>query len=95
MSTVTTEVDTGTDPLSVKISWTAPSSNNDPIVSYSILILDSDGNESEDTTNCAGATIVTNLYCYLPFTTLRNDYGLGYNDLVVARARASNGIGDG
>jgi hypothetical protein len=97
MVAVATVID-GVYPLSVKISWTAPSDNSDTITSYKILIRESDGiTYSEETTNCDGldSTIRTNRECYVPLTTLRTDFGLEYGDLVVARARATNSIGDG
>ena len=98
MVAVETVIDDGVDPLSVKISWTAPSDNSDTITSYKILIRESDGlTYSVDTTTCDGSdsTIRTTRECYVPLTTLRTDFGLGYGDLVVARARATNSIGDG
>ena len=98
MVAVQTAIDDGVDPLSVKISWTAPSDNSDPITSYKILIRESDGiTYSEDTTNCDGSdsTIRTNRECFVPLTTLRGAFGLAYGDLVVARARATNSLGDG
>ncbi len=45
----------------VRISWSAPSSNSDTITKYKILILQSDGTYSEDTTDCDGtdSTIIS------------------------------------
>jgi hypothetical protein len=98
MSVVVTEIDTGLDPLSVKISWTAPDDNSDSITSYHILILKSDGIEyAEDTTNCDGtdSTIVSSTQCLVLLTDLRTNFGLAYGNLVVVKVRASNSLGDG
>lgn len=96
MAVVTTAI--GADALSVTISWTAPDDNSDPITSYHILIRKAGGVEyAEEPTNCAGtdSTIVSEARCLVLIADLRDNFGLQYGDLVVARVRASNSLGDG
>jgi hypothetical protein len=60
--------------LFLRILWTAPDSNSETIIDYQILILKSDGvTWLEDTTDCLGTnpTVITNLYCDVPYTVLR------------------------
>lgn len=52
----------------------------------------------EDEVDCKAddEPFLTQLYCFVPLTTLRSTtYNLGYNDLVVAKARAYNSKGFG
>jgi hypothetical protein len=52
----------------------------------------------EETTDCNGAlnAIVLAQSCLVPLATLRgSDFGLLYNDLVVAIASAENSLGSG
>jgi hypothetical protein len=96
MAVVTTAI--GADALSVTISWTAPDDNSDPITAYHILILKADGVEyAEEPGNCGGTdpTIVSQARCLVLISDLRDSFGLQYGDLVVARVRASNSLGDG
>lgn len=96
MAVVSTAI--GADALSVTISWTAPDDNSDPITSYHILILKADGVEyAEEPGNCGGTdpTIVSQARCLVLISDLRDSFGLQYGDLVVARVRASNSLGDG
>jgi hypothetical protein len=99
MATVTTAIDAGVDPLSVKISWTAPDDNSDAIVEYEILIGKTGGTEyAEEPVACDGvdASIVSARQCFVPLTTLRApDFNLVYGDLVAVRARARNSLGFG
>jgi hypothetical protein len=97
MAAVTTQIDPGLDPLSVKISWVAPDANSDAIQGYHVTIRARSGEYLEDLTNCnAGlAAIATARQCLVPLTTLRTTFSLAYNDLVVARARAYNSLGNG
>jgi hypothetical protein len=98
MSAVTTEIDTGLDPLSVKISWTAPTDNSDSITSYEILIREQGGSQFSATADCNGAdsAVVAARFCLVPLTTLTAaPYSLVFGDLVAARARAINSIGAG
>jgi len=58
----------------VKIQWSAPSSNGDAITSYVIEIANALSTSwYEDTTNCLGSstTVMANLYCIVPMSTLR------------------------
>lgn len=86
MTAVTTELVN----TNVKISWTSPSSNGSPITEYKILILQNDGvTYTEQTSFCSGAdaTIISNMYCFVPLSVLRlSPYSLTYNSLVVAVA---------
>jgi hypothetical protein len=98
MQAVTTEIDAGLDPLSVKIAWAAPSANGDPITAYEIVIREQGGTQFSATSDCDGSSagVQSAGYCLVPLTTLiGSDYGLVYGDLVVAKARASNSIGWG
>lgn len=99
MAVAVTSIDVGIDPLSVKISWTAPNDNNEVIIEYEILIRKSGGTEyAEETVTCDGvnAAIVSARQCFVPITTLRgSDYNLVYGDLVAVRARARNSLGFG
>jgi len=56
MQAVTTEIDTGLDPLSVKISWTAPSANGDNIVAFEIVIREKEGIEYSASSECDGSS---------------------------------------
>ena len=67
----TTSINSATG--SVKIVWTAPSTNGDNIDSYTINILENDGTTwTAETTDCDGSdsTIMSNLYCIVPMATL-------------------------
>ena len=78
---VTTEI-ISTD---VRIRFVAPTNDAAPITSFKILIKQSDGTFTEDTTNCNGATVQvkTDSGCDIPLTTLRaSPYLLTYGDLV-------------
>ena len=83
----------------VRIDWSAPSSNFQPILAYDIEILSAGSTYHADLANCAGSagsTVVTNTACDIPMTVLRAaPYLLLQGDLVVARVRASNSLGDG
>lgn len=94
MSAVTTAVNSNTN---VRITFSAGNANGESTIdNYKILILQSDGSYSEDTTNCDGtsAAVKTNLYCDIPFTTLiASPYSLTYGTLVQATVQAQNAIG--
>ena len=75
----------------VRISWEAPYSGGIgvEILSYQILIKDSNGNMVEDTVHCNGAadpSITENLECLIPMTSLvdPDTYNLALGDLLVA-----------
>lgn len=99
MTTVQTTIDVGVDPKAVKISWSAPADNSDPITEYQILIRKTGGTEyAEELVHCDGAnaTVAAARQCYIPLTTLRAPvFNLGYGELVAARARARNSLGYG
>ncbi len=98
MTQLSTAIGTGADALSVKISWTAPADNSAPITAYQVQIRHRDGVEyTEDLIDCDGADpgVLAASSCLVPLVTLRSTFGLIYGDLVVARARAINGIGAG
>jgi hypothetical protein len=98
MASLSTEIDPGLDPLSVKISWTAPDANGDALAAYEVQIREQGGAEFSATGTCDGAVsaVVSARYCLVALTTLAApDYSLVYGDLVVARARARNSIGWG
>lgn len=81
----------------VKIAWTAPSSNNVAIDAYKIEIISSNGvTYFEDLIHCDGtdSTIITNLYCLIPMTTLRaSPYSLILSTVVAAKISAHNSRG--
>ena len=69
MAILSTTID-NVNPTKVKISWLAPFDSYEPIDEYKILLLKSDGTYIEDETNCGGAD-ETQLYCYIPMSTIR------------------------
>lgn len=97
MSPVTASIDLTTG--NVRISWSAPASNSEPITKYKIEILRSDGTTfSEDLTHCDGSSsiILANMYCIVPMSVLRSSpYSLTYGTIVKARASAFNQFGWG
>jgi hypothetical protein len=91
MTAATTSIDPTTG--GVKIQWTAPNSNSEPITKYLIEVKKADGTYLEDTTNCNGANsvILANLYCIIPMSVLKgSSYNLVYPQLVEVRASAYN-----
>jgi hypothetical protein len=64
-----TTTNSGTE---VVIDWVEPANNGAPILSYSVLIEQSDGNFSEDLTNCDGsdASVVAATQCSIPVSAL-------------------------
>jgi hypothetical protein len=81
MTTVTTSIDATTG--GVLISWTAPSSNAQPITSYLIEIADSlHASWYADTTLCDGSssTVMSTLSCVIPMNTLTS---APYNYLLI------------
>lgn len=88
---------TSIDPLTggLKVSWTAPASNSYPITKYLIEIAKSDLSAwSEDALHCDGSssTVIVNMYCIIPMSTLTNPltYNYGFDSMVVVRASAYN-----
>jgi hypothetical protein len=81
----------------VIIDWTPPSNNGAEITSFTVLIQQSDGQFSEDLTNCDGNdfTIRSNSECTVPLSTLTNaPYSLSNNDSVNVKIIATNVKGD-
>lgn len=97
MTSVTTSIDSTTG--GVLISWAKPSTGGLSIDSYNIEILDSTGTTwTNDTSDCDGSslTIITNLYCIIPMTSLTSSpYSLAFEDLVYVRISAHNSLGYG
>ena len=94
MLSVTTTIDRTSG--GVKIAWTAPISNSDPISKYILEIKDNSNNYYENTAYCNGAspTIIANRYCIIPMTVFRSSpYYLVYPELIVVRAKAFNHYG--
>lgn len=84
MSAVTTTINQSNG--GVRITWSSPYSNSDPITKYKIEILDKLGNTwNEDLTNCDGSQsiIISALTCVIPMSVLRaSPFSLVYGDLV-------------
>jgi hypothetical protein len=81
----------------VVIDWTEPSNNGAAITSYSVLIAQSDGTFTEDSTNCDGSdsTIVTATQCTVPLSALTSaPYSLSLGDSVNVKVIATNVKGD-
>lgn len=97
MSAVTTSIDLTTG--NVRISWTAPNSNAEPITKYKIEILQADGTTfTESLLYCDGSSsiILANMYCLVPMSVLRaSPYSLTYGTIVKAQASAYNQFGWG
>lgn len=84
--------------VSVRIAWTAPIAQGSTISAYTIEIQHVDGSTySINTDYCNGSTstIVANLYCVIPVSTLTaSPFSLEQGDIVYARVMATNAIGD-
>ena len=96
MSEATTTLDVASG--GVKISWIQPDDNGDTITSYLIEIKDSLSGWNTELTDCDGSdgTIITNLYCIVPMTTLTSaPFTLSLDDLVEVRILATNSVGNG
>ena len=82
---------------SVRIAWVAPFNGGSPITAYSILIRQLDGITFTPLTSyCDGtsATILSNKYCDIPFTSFRSaPFTLTLDTLIVAKVAALNTIG--
>jgi hypothetical protein len=82
----------------VRLAWSAPAANNDPITAYRVEILQKDGGYAEELTHCNGAdaTIVASATCIVPFTVLRaSPYLLVQGDAVRFTVAAYNVYGWG
>mmetsp|Transcript_9438 Transcript_9438/g.8956 ORF Transcript_9438/g.8956 Transcript_9438/m.8956 type:complete len:266 (+) Transcript_9438:2179-2976(+) len=92
-SAPTTEIESLTG--DVKISWTAPYSSI-TIDKYLIEIGENGyATYTEDATNCDGsdATVIGNLYCVIPMSTLTlPSYSLSFQDVVKAKVSAYNSV---
>jgi hypothetical protein len=82
MSPVRTEVDN----IYVKISFDAPDNQGAEITEYRVLILSNDMLTWRESTFCVSPV----LSCYVPMTELRQEFGLPYGRLVVAKVQAQN-----
>jgi len=93
---LTTSIDSATG--GVKIAWAEPASNGATISAYRVEIKDSGSSWITETTDCDGsdATIMSNLYCIIPMSTLTGgSFTLPVNTLVEVQIRATNSYGDG
>lgn len=92
IATVTTAIEN----QYVKISWSYPTDNYDTVTAYDIQIQAANSSFLNQATYCDGnqTAIVTNRYCHVPMTILRETgtFNLAYNSLVVVRIRARNTI---
>lgn len=85
----------------VKISFAAPTNDNgSAVTAYRIEIREDDSTTdfSEDTTYCDGsdATVISNMFCQIPFTTLTaSPFNLDVTEEVVVKVTAQNGRGWG
>jgi len=81
----------------VKISWTAPSTdNNYSVTAYKILIGDSSNSFAEDTSICDGSdsTTMTNMFCWVSMETLAAaPYSLAFQSVIKVKAQALNARG--
>lgn len=89
---------TSIDGLSVKVEWQAPNNRGSTITAYIIKIRHSDDiTYSQETTSCDGAdpTIVSDLYCKIPISSLRAlPFSLQWGSQVYATVIAVNNYGN-
>lgn len=81
---------------SVRITWTAPTSNGATIDSYQILILERLSytfKEFKDVCNGSAALAISNLYCDIPMSYIINNLNYQAGQLIIAKALAHNSIG--
>lgn len=79
----------------VRIDWDPPYDAESPILSYSILISDSEGNYIAESSSCSGSD-PSITYCDVPKVTLRAEpFNLAQGASVHAVVRAVNLIGEG
>lgn len=94
-TSATTSIDSTTG--GVMISWTAPDNGGETLTSYAVEIADTTTSTwTADTTNCDGsnASVMSNLYCIIPMSTLTSSpYSLTFDQLVQVRVRATNSKG--
>jgi hypothetical protein len=84
MATITSTVQS----VYAKINWVIPEANGAVITSYKILIAQSDGTMTEESTYCPGsdATLMSNAYCLVPMVALRaSPYNLVQGDLIAVQ----------
>jgi hypothetical protein len=89
-----TTTNSGTNVL---IDWSVPANNGAAITSYTVLIEQSNGVFSEDSTNCDGSdnTIVTASQCTVPLSALTSvPYSLSQGGSVNVKVIATNVKGD-
>lgn len=88
-----TTTDTGSDIL---VTWSYPSSDGgSSVTSYTIYLQESDSTWATEPTSCNGSdsTILGNMYCNIPYTTLQTSFGLSTGDTVYAKVVATNIVG--
>ena len=81
----------------VRITFQPPADNGEDITAYQVLIEQSDDQFSEHAADCDASTdpVLTNLYCDVPMNVLRGaPYNLVLGDLVRAKVKATNAVGD-
>lgn len=82
---------------SVKISWDLPNEHSATITKYDIYFEKSNGDYEMELTACDGsdATIVSNRYCVVPMSTIRDLTLLPRDSLIRVKVRAYNARGTG
>lgn len=80
----------------LKIDWTEPDIEGDPITRYQIEIADSTSSSwTEYTLTCDGLDVLTT-YCLIPMSVLESaPYSYTQGQLIKVRARAHNSYGPG
>jgi hypothetical protein len=69
----------------VRVSWDSPIDNYSPVVAYTILVKDRNGDMKEETLTCDGTDfeIVSSRECFIPLTILiGSQFSLLQGDLV-------------
>jgi len=81
----------------VRFEWVEPYTNSSPIVGYKVFIADNNGDFHLEETYCNGQVdpVLSQLYCEVPMSVLRNDYNLAFDTLVQAKVQAENEYGEG
>lgn len=95
MAGLTTELDAATG--GVKVTLVAPSDNSETISAYKVEFAHG-ASWSEASTACDGssATVLSNMYCIVPMSTLRAaPFSLVFDDAIQVRAQAYNAYGWG
>lgn len=91
ITTVTTSIEN----TYVKISWSEPDYNSDPVLEYEILVRTSDITvfvEVEDYCDGSLPAIIANRYCHIPMSVLKDDLNLAFQAYVAVKIRSRNAI---